>query len=131
MNQPPSFPWRWRNLPVGPPEEVVNVARLPEKPLELDYRTQPKLPEEEDNHTRETVLVIALVAVVMSFLLHIEPMAKEFFGDPRIISITGGMSLWFGIILVATGRIKPSAMRALFVAGLGTGVLLMLVYHAS
>jgi hypothetical protein len=132
MNQPSSSPWRWlHSLEVHPPNELVNVARLPEKPLELDYRTQPYLPEEEDNTTRMAVLIACLLAVVLAFLLHVEPLGAQFFGDPMIVSVTSGFSLWVGIILLAVGRIKPKGMLTVFLAGVVLGFLLLLLYYAS
>ncbi len=131
MNQPPSFSWRWPFSPVLQPDEIVNVARLPEKPLELDYRTQPQLPEEDDNYTRAIVLVLCVVAAVMAFLLHIEPLGEQLFGTPMVLSLTGGASVWAGIILVATGRIKPNAMLMVILAGIAAGLLLLLLYYAS
>lgn len=131
MNQPPSSPWRWSLFPGLQPEEIVNVARLPETPLELDYRTQPNLPEEDDNTARLLLLVTCLAAGVIAFLLHTEPLGAHLFGSPMILSLGAGTSLWIGIILLATGRIKPKGMMGVFLAGTAASLLLLLLYHAS
>jgi hypothetical protein len=123
----------WRLPFPGTPaqEEIINVGALPKggRP-ELDYRTQPHLPEEDDNLARLVVLSACVLAALLALCMHIEPVGEALFGQPGVLLMGGGVGLWAGLALLFTGRVSVNtAARGVGLGFLG-GFLLWVMYWA-
>jgi hypothetical protein len=110
------------------PFVVVNTARLPAEPMQVDYPVKQMTEDEEETSGRLVLLSIALVCFVVTLAIQI---VGRYWVSIEAISGMSTLACFIGAVLVIRRKVSGSVGLLIWMAGLVLPVLFYLIWKGT